>query len=33
MTWLFAAYHIAGLAIIVVAAIRLHNKMFEEEEK
>lgn len=32
MTWLFAAYHIAGLAIIVVAAVRAHNRMFGEDQ-
>lgn len=32
MTWLFAAYHIAGLAIIVVAAIRAHNRMFGDDQ-
>ena len=31
MTWLFAAYHIAGLALIVIAAIRMHNRMFGDE--
>lgn len=28
MTWIYAAYHIAALVIIVVSAIRMHNRMF-----
>ena len=32
MTWFYAASHIAALAIIVVGAIRMHNRMFGDEE-
>lgn len=31
--YLFAAYHIAGLAIIVIAAVRAHNRMFGDDQK
>lgn len=28
MTWLYAAYYVVALAVIVVGAIRMHNRMF-----
>lgn len=31
MTYLAAAYYVGALAIIVVAAVRAHNKLFGEE--
>ena len=32
MTYLAAAYYVGALAVIVIGAIRMHNRMFGDDE-
>jgi hypothetical protein len=33
MTWLYAIYHIAALAVIVIGAVRMHNRMYGDDQQ